>query len=196
MDADAWDARYREQPALWGAGPNATVERALATTAPGRGVDLACGDGRNAAWLASRGWEMTGVDFSPEAIAQARLRTVAPGTVEWVVGDATAWAPRAPLDLVLVAYLHIPPQEFEPMIRRAQDWLAPGGLLLYVGHARENFERGVGGPQDPDILLDVRTLAALLDGMCVERVGHLTRDTDHGTAIDIVGRARRWTSAL
>ena len=192
MDAEAWDERYREQPMLWGTGPNVTVERVLADTPAGRGVDLACGDGRNASWLATQGWRMVGVDYSAEAIGQARQRPTDPGSVEWVVDDVTRWTPNEPLDLVLVAYLHIAPDDFGPVLRRAGGWLAPGGQLLYVGHARENIGYGVGGPQDPSLLLDVPTLAGLLDGLRVETVGHLTRDTDHGAAVDIIGHARRW----
>ncbi|HEX6287461.1 MAG TPA: methyltransferase domain-containing protein, partial [Acidimicrobiia bacterium] len=72
MDAEAWDERYRASELLWSAGPNIWVERRLADAEPGRGLDLASGEGRNAIWLAKRGWEMTAVDFSAVAIERGR----------------------------------------------------------------------------------------------------------------------------
>ena len=63
MDAAAWDERYAGTELMWGAEPNRFLPPEVAGLPPRRGVDLACGEGRNAIWLASQGWAMTGVDF-------------------------------------------------------------------------------------------------------------------------------------
>ena len=68
MDAGAWDERYAATGMVWSTGPNQFVERELQELPPGRALDLACGEGRNARWLAKRGWQVTAVDFSPVAI--------------------------------------------------------------------------------------------------------------------------------
>ena len=79
MGPDDWDARYRDKDLVWGIEPNRWVEQELAAATPGRALDLACGEGRNALWLASRGWDVTAVDFSPVALPR---ETPAPITVE------------------------------------------------------------------------------------------------------------------
>jgi 2-polyprenyl-3-methyl-5-hydroxy-6-metoxy-1,4-benzoquinol methylase len=63
MDAQAWDERYTASELLWSATPNQFVAAELSDLAPGRAVDLAAGEGRNALWLAERGWHVTAVDF-------------------------------------------------------------------------------------------------------------------------------------
>ena len=72
MDAEAWNERYRTSELMWSAGPNQFVEAELADLAPGRAVDLAAGEGRNAIWLARRGWQVTAVDFSQVALDKGR----------------------------------------------------------------------------------------------------------------------------
>ena len=92
MDAAAWDERYAATELVWSAGPNQFVEQELADLPPGRALDLACGEGRNARWLAERGWQVTAMDFSPVAIEKGRrlaeqLPTTS-GRIDWQVGDA------------------------------------------------------------------------------------------------------------
>ena len=96
MDSSAWNARYLAQPDPWGTTPAATVVaevgRAVDGGLPvGTAVDLACGDGRHARWLATLGWQVTAVDFSEVAIERARERDSDDGRtghVDWTVGDA------------------------------------------------------------------------------------------------------------
>ena len=59
MDAGEWDARYRDSELVWSAGPNQFVEECCADLPPGRAIDLAAGEGRNAIWLAEQGWDAT-----------------------------------------------------------------------------------------------------------------------------------------
>jgi SAM-dependent methyltransferase len=198
VDAAAWDERYETSELVWSAEPNRFVVEVLADVDPGTGVDLACGEGRNAIWLAEQGWTMTGVDFSAAGLAKAaslsRARAVEVG---WVEADVAAWAPPPDQDLALVAYLHLPAAERARVLAHAVTACRPGGLVVVVGHARRNQTEGYGGPQDAAILLDPDEVAAdLADaGADVERAEHLDRevDTDDGprTAIDTLVVARR-----
>ena len=77
MDASEWDRRYAAADLVWSAGPNAVVAREADDLPPGRALDLASGEGRNAIWLAERGWRVTAVDFS--AVATERTRQLAAG---------------------------------------------------------------------------------------------------------------------
>jgi 2-polyprenyl-3-methyl-5-hydroxy-6-metoxy-1,4-benzoquinol methylase len=70
-----WDRRYSQPDLLWSATPNRFLVREVAELPPGRALDLACGEGRNALWLAERGWTVTGVDYSAVAIEKARRRS-------------------------------------------------------------------------------------------------------------------------
>ena len=164
MDATDWDERYRSSDQLWSVTPNLFVADRLADVAPGRGLDLASGEGRNAIWLAERGWAMTAVDFS--AVASSRA-TAQSDLVEFVVADVLTWEPDSRFDLVLITYLHLMPPDFEQVIRASREWLAPGGELFLIGHDVSNIEHGHGGPQVPEILWSVPDLLAWLDGMTV-----------------------------
>jgi len=68
MDAADWDARYTDSELVWGAPPNRYVVEHTTALPMGRALDLACGEGRNALWLATRGWQVTGLDYSAVAL--------------------------------------------------------------------------------------------------------------------------------
>lgn len=199
MDAGDWDERYGARELVWSAEPNQFVVEETADLSPGRALDLAAGEGRNAIWLAQQGWEVTAVDFSPIGIAKGRRIADAAGVeVTWVVADATTWQPPPrSFDLALVAYLQLPPDERRAAHRRAADAVADGGTLLVVGHDRDNLELGFGGPPDREVLLDVDGVVADLEGtgLAIVAAGQVERvvDTDGGTrtAIDCLVRARR-----
>lgn len=192
MEADTWDERYRAEPHPWGPEPAATIRACLAEAIPGYAVDLGCGDGRHARWLRSRGWQVTAVDFSEVALEAARGKEYG-SEIDWQLGDVTTWRPqRLPVDLVLAGFLQLEVERLGTALHRAGGWLGEGGRLLYLGHARENLERGVGGPPDPRVLPGVADLAVAAEGLRVDSLHHVLRDTGHGTAIDVLLDARVW----
>ncbi len=190
MRAEDWDERYAERQ-QWSSEPNALIAELLAGLPPGDAVDLAAGEGRHALWLADRGWRVTAVDFSAVGLGRGRTQ---PGAdrVTWVAADVTTWtAPRESLDLVLVAYLHLPADQTLGVLGRAVGWLRPGGRLLVLGHDAENVAAGVGGPQDPAILHSVERLAPVADLLTVDRLEQVRRETTGGTALDTLLWGRR-----
>ena len=206
MDAQAWDARYRDADLVWSKGPNLFVEAEVADLPPGRALDLAGGEGRNAIWLAQRGWDVELVDFSEVALEKARrlaahagvrLATTRADLVAAAGGDAAPALERA--DLVLVVYLQLPREELAPVLAFAADRTRPGGTLLVVSHARRNLVDGVGGPPDPAVLTEPGELVAHLEGtgLVIDRTGEVLRpvETDEGLrdAIDALVRAHRPT---
>ena len=147
-------------------------------------MDLAAGEGRHALWLAGLGWRVTAVDFSDVGLARGRGL---PGAhaVSWDVADVRSWtAPAGSLDLVLVAYLHLPQDETLELLSGAVGWLRPGGRLLVLGHDVENLTAGVGGPPDPAILHSVERLAPVAALLEVDRFEQVRRETPAGTALD------------
>jgi len=182
MDAHEWDIRYRQardgqDARLWSALPAQLVQDTVAPWKPGRALDLATGDGRNAIWLAGRGWNVTGLDFSAEAIAQAAEHATASGVdVDWLVADATTWQPGERFDLVTVMYLHLPEALLRTLLTRALDWLAPGGHLLVLGHDRANIAAGGHGPGNPDILYTPELLSSIAGPEHILRCETVNRD--------------------
>lgn len=198
MDAEQWDARYRDSELLWSAEPNRFVAEELAVVAPGHALDLGAGEGRNAIWLAQRGWDVHAVDFSEVALERGRQLAAERelSTIHWDRQDLSSWTPdREAYDLVLIAYLHLPWQQMSAVIRRAAAAVAPTGHLLLVGHDRTNLDEGHGGPPDPEVLYGPEQVAAELEGFEVEKAERVRRpvETDQGTveAIDNVVRAVR-----
>jgi SAM-dependent methyltransferase len=198
MDAAAWDDRYRGNELVWGAGPNQFVREIVEPLTPGRAVDLACGEGRNAIWLAEQGWSVTAADFSAVGLEVGRrIAEQRAVVVDWIVADATAWESTTPVDLVVVAYLQLPPEQLVRALGNAAASLAPGGRLVVVAHHRDNLVDGVGGPQDASVLAseaevaEVATTAGLVVDRserafrAIERPGHAVH------AVDLVVVARR-----
>lgn len=200
MDAHDWDSRYEGADLLWSAKPNRFLVAEVGDLAPGRALDLACGEGRNAIWLAERGWDVTGIDFSAVALDKARRLAEHRGvSVDWVHTDLMEWEPEpGAYDLVLWLYLHVPPAERSVILDRAVTALAQGGTLLVVGHHLDNLERGWGGPQDPGILLHPEEVAGEIrarGAMTIEKADTMLRPVEgepgDPVAVDALIRAHR-----
>jgi SAM-dependent methyltransferase len=200
VDARTWDERYAESDLVWGAEPNRFVRAQCENLPIGRAVDLACGEGRNALWLARLGWHATGVDYSAVAIERARAlasreRPEVEARLVWRVGDVPV-DPIKPesFDLVLISYLHLPPDETRAVMLNAGQAIAAEGHLVIVGHDRRNLREGVSGPQDESRLYDAGTIREVLSdvpGLVVELAEVVTRETPDGDALDTLVRARR-----
>ncbi|WP_068692715.1 class I SAM-dependent methyltransferase [Thermobifida halotolerans] len=207
MDARDWDRRYAERELVWSAEPNRFVVEVVAGLPPGWALDVAAGEGRNAVWLAERGWQVTACDFSSVAVERGRRIARERGVrVEWRRADARAPSPRPEgYDLVLLSYLHLPPADWRRALTEAVRSLAPGGRLVSVGHALDNLTRGVGGPQIPEILHVAQDIAMAVTEIAaeqrvavrVERAEQVDREVaDEGprTAVDslvVVHRSER-----
>jgi SAM-dependent methyltransferase len=155
MDARGWDERYRASELVWGVAPNRWVEREVAGLRSGNALDLACGEGRNAIWLARNSWRVTAVDFSAVAIGkgqQLEQRELEKPSIAWVVADATTFTAPERVDLALLCYLQLPAGERRAAVRNAARALAPGGVLLVIAHHSRNLPDGTGGPQDAGVL--------------------------------------------
>jgi SAM-dependent methyltransferase len=198
MDASEWDERYRVEGLVWGGPPNRWVVEELSDAPPGLALDLACGEGRNALWLAAREWRVIAVDFSAVAIAKARELDTHE-LVEWVEGDARDFEPSRPVDLALLCYLQLPPDERRLAVRAAAAALAPEGVLLVVAHDSRNLYDGTGGPKDPRVLYTAADVAADLDGtgLVIERAEEVFRPVPGADrpAIDALVRASVATAA-
>lgn len=161
---EMWNERHAAREPIESTEPDPTLAAVASALPPGRALDLGAGDGRNAAWLAAAGWDVTGVDFSSVALERAADRATALGvSVTWLERDLLDWAPQpASYDLVSLFFIHLPAAERARVYANAVAAVAPGGTLLVVAHDRTNLGQGVGGPQDPDVLFTAPELAAAL----------------------------------
>ena len=197
MSREHWDERYGTEQLIWKADPNRFLVEEMDALRPGRALDVACGEGRNAVWLASKGWRVTGVDFSRAGLAKARRLAADRGVeVAWVEADVVEWQPpAASFDAVVVMYLHLPAEHRCQVLAHAAAALAPGGVLLVVGHDTSNLLEGAGGPQDPAVLFGPEEITEDLSGLQIGRAERVTRtvvtDAGEATVIDALVRAVR-----
>jgi SAM-dependent methyltransferase len=188
MDARAWDERYAAADLVWSATPNQFVAAEVAALAPGRALDLAAGEGRNALWLAEQGWQVTAVDFSLVGLDKGRaLQERHPRGrdlhVDWVHADVLSYdAGPVGYDLAVLAYLQLVAGERRTAVRRAFAALRPGGTLLLVAHDSTNLTEGTGGPSDPAVLFTAEDVLGDLDGerFEVERAERVARSVAPG----------------
>ncbi len=183
MDPTGWDERYAGSELVWSATPNTWVEQVTADLPPGRVLDLAGGEGRNALWLIDRGWQATLVDFSQVALDRARrLADERFGADDRRLttrrADLLTYEPDPPpYDLVLIVYLHLVAEDRRTVMRMAAGVVSPGGTLMVVGHDSTNLMSGTGGPQDPAVLYGPGDLIDDLQGcgLTIERAETVTR---------------------
>ncbi len=187
MDSTAWNERYLENEFVWSLDPNSFFAAATEALPPGRALDMAAGEGRNAIWLAQRGWDVTAVDWSDVAVAKGRELAVHHGVdINWIVADLTEWAPPVEaFDLVALIYLHVPAVPRDLFWRNAAAAVAPGGRLVVVGHDLTNLDGGYGGPQSPEVLYTAADVASVVgEHLAIEQAATVLRpvETDDGTA--------------
>ncbi len=135
MDALFWDERYRSRERLFSGAPNGVLVTEVTGLAPGRALDVGCGEGADALWLAERGWRVTAIDIAPTALRRAAAADTE-GRVTWEQADLSATSPPAgAFDLVSVQYFPLRRRPDHTALRGLLDAVAPGGTLLFVSHA-------------------------------------------------------------
>lgn len=140
--AEFWEDRYRstrgEHGQVWSGRVNEAVQREVTGLRPGTALELGCGEGGDALWLAGQGWSVTAIDISATALAVGAAEAERAGLSErirWIQADLATWQPSAEFDLVTTAFLHSPVElPREEVLRRAATAVAPDGRLLVVGH--------------------------------------------------------------
>lgn len=162
IDAEFWDAMYRNHPTAWDGEPNPLLARETEGLEPGTALDMGCGEGSDAIWLANRGWHVTAVDISNVALDRARAADP-DQKVTWRQADMLVWQPPADAyDLVSAHFLHIPPADRAALFGRLAAAVRPGGMLLFVSHHPSDLKSTVGRPPLPELYFTAEDVAALL----------------------------------
>lgn len=140
--AEFWEARYAgTADQVWSGRVNQVLADVASALVPGRALDLGCGEGGDAVWLAQHHWRVTGVDLSPTAVARGQAAAFSAGitaeVLHFIAADLATWTSPDVYDLVTTSFLHSWQVEIprEDILRRAAGFVAPGGRLLIVSHA-------------------------------------------------------------
>jgi SAM-dependent methyltransferase len=195
---ERWNRRWAgEERVHASTAPSRFLVAEVADLRPGTALDLACGAGRNAVWLAGQGWRVTAVDFSGVALRMARsLAAERAVDAEWIEADVVAWTPPArAYDLVCVFYLQLPALERATALAHAASAVRPGGTLLVIGHDLLNLTEGWGGPTQPDVLFTPADVVAEIGDLRIEKALRVRRTVEEPgasrEAIDALVRATR-----
>jgi SAM-dependent methyltransferase len=168
LDAAYWDERYRSRSALWSGRPNPHLVAEVTGLRPGRALEVGCGEGADAIWLAGQGWEVTAADISAVALARARAHADAAASgagqrVTWLERDLTTWDPPAGrYGLVTAQYVHLPSGQRGNSFGKLALSVAPGGTLLIVGHHPCDLDTTAARPRRPDLFFTGDDVAGLL----------------------------------
>jgi len=169
FDEAFWNERYRSADALWSGNPNRYLVSEASGLRAGTALDVGCGEGADALWLARRGWRVTGVDLSTVALERAAEHAAQAGAgiaarIDWVHADVIGWDPGAArYDLVSSQYIHLPPEAREALFRSLAGAVAPGGSLLIVGHHPSDLQTTMPRPPMPELFFTGEDIVALLD---------------------------------
>jgi SAM-dependent methyltransferase len=209
-----WDDRYRSAQQLWSGQPNPQLVTHGTSLTPGDALDVGCGEGADAIWLARQGWTVTGADISAVGLERAAGHAAACGDgiahrISWRQADLLSWEPGSQrYDLVSAQFMYLPAAELESLHRRLAESVRPGGTLLVVLHHPDSMHAGPGsgeglvGTAAGRALLalaaEPRRLAAILDAstfdiLVADAVPRQMTDRDGhpATAIDTVLLAAR-----
>ena len=194
-----WDQRYSDSETLWSGQPNATLVSETRDLPPGRALDVGCGEGADALWLAAAGWAVTALDVSRVALERAARQADLAGStsVRWLqTGLVEAALPSATFDLVSAQYPALLCTAGNDAERALLDAVAPGGVLLVVHHPAPSPEEAAAHGFDAALYVSPAQVVALLDeNWLIEvdetRPRHVATGAGAHHTEDVVLRARR-----
>lgn len=164
-----WDERYATSHRIWSGRPNARLVEEVADLQPGTAIDVGCGEGADAVWLAAQGWSVVGVDVSGVALERAAEHAAEAGTG---VAERTSWervdlfaleALPAAADLVTASYVHVPPDQFDAVYGHVAAAVAPGGTLVVLAHHPDDVHTGLRNSELSHLLFTPEAVVAVLD---------------------------------
>jgi len=160
-----WEDRYSQPDRVWTGKVNHWLQELVGELPPGTALDLGCGEGGDAVWLAARGWAVTAVDFAAAALERGAAAAAAAGVgdrVQWQRADLAHWRSAQRFDLVTMHFLHTADRDVRGAALR-NAWAATGGRLLVVAHDPVNATAGTaGGPPDPAVLYSAADVLEVL----------------------------------
>jgi SAM-dependent methyltransferase len=165
-----WDERYGSSERVWSGNPNPQLVAQVVGLDPRDALDAGSGEGADAIWLASQGWQVTAVDVSPVALQRAAAHAAERGAeiadrISWQHEDLLTWDPgRERFDLVSAQFMHLPDPELQGLHQRLAAAVRPGGTLLLVLHHADDQHVNIGRPSGhPRLFPPPEQIVATLD---------------------------------
>jgi SAM-dependent methyltransferase len=160
FELDWWQERYGDVEPAWSGQPNLRLVEQVGDLTPGTALEVGCGEGADAIWLAERGWTVSAVDFSQAGLDRARAHAESVGAdvaarITWLRQDLRSWTPpTATFDLVTAHYMHQPSPLRRVLFAALADAVRPGGNLLIVGHHPRDLATALRTPAPPELMQD------------------------------------------
>jgi SAM-dependent methyltransferase len=180
-----WDERYKTNEWVFGTNPNDFLRSVTPQLPPGRALSLGEGEGRNAVFLAERGWDVTAVDMSRVGLEKAEVLAAERGVrIQPVVADLNTYTvePEA-WDVITLIWLHMPPDLREHVHSMAAQGLRRGGAVVLEAYTPDQREYGTGGPSDRKMLyraeMLLRDFSGLRPVICTETVREISEGAGH-----------------
>lgn len=196
MNHQDWDTRYQNTARFSSGQPNSTLVAEVAGMPTGQALDVGCGEGGDAIWLAKHGWEVTAIDIAPTALARAaRTESDEPRQIKWLQCDiAQEEPPRGSFDLVTMHYIPLLKKDADRVLPRLLHKVARDGTFLFVTHDISELEASNGF--DPNLYCQPQDVAKLLPPewtITTEETRRRNRGAQQGSAHahDAVLRAAR-----
>ncbi len=192
FDRESWDERYRDAESVWSRNPNPQLVAEASNLTPGRALDVGCGEGTDALWMAGQGWRVTAVDFSQPALDRGAARAAAASgrvaeRISWEQHDLLDRRPEHhAYDLVSSQFMHLPSDQLPPLFARLADSVAAGGTLLVVGHHVSDVSTGL-RPDLPEMFFTATEVAQQLGyGWSIDVAEERARSTPGPDGDDMV----------
>lgn len=166
FERPSWEERYGAGDRVWSGNPNAQLVTEASDLTPGTALDLGCGEGADVLWLARRGWQVTGLDFSQAGLDRAAAVAADAGLSDrtrWQQADIRSWQPAETYDLISSQFLHLLDGGMLDLLPRVAEALNPGGTLLVVGHHPDDVHTGLRHAPLPGVMFTPDDLAPALD---------------------------------
>ncbi len=190
-----WDRTWAEIGAT-GSGSDDILAEQVGRLKPGRALEIGCGMGGNAVWLAIKGWQVTAADYSTVALEKAGQLAAEQGvSVEFVVADASKYQPVGNFDLIISFYIQLFPVRRAGMLANISKALAQGGTLLFVSHDKSGSPSGW-SEEDLLSLTTPEEIVMELPGLQIEQASVLHHDggeheaESHGSSTTVVRATR------
>ena len=178
-----WDERYNEPGFAYGISPNEFLASVANRIPQGKVLSLAEGEGRNAVYLASLGYQVTGVDGSEVGLHKARELAAAKGvTITTILADLSEFEiEQKQWDGIIACYCHVPSSIRIPLNQAAVRGLKPGGVFVLEAFSKEQLAYGTGGPQSLDMLMSLDDLKWELADLEFIHAVQIERDVREGS---------------
>ncbi|WP_424962106.1 class I SAM-dependent methyltransferase [Ekhidna sp.] len=190
---DFWDKRYAQKEYVYGEQPNHFLKEVIDNLKPGKVILPAEGEGRNAVYAASIGWEVDAYDSSEKGKSKAESLAIKKGvSINYTTNDHEAWEPKhETYDLAVMTYAHCDPKTRKALHEKVIRSLKPGGIVLYEAFRKEQIELDTGGPKDIDMLLNEEILRADFRNLSIIKLEELEVDLSEGEYHNGVSRIIR-----